>query len=1124
MIANNHDDDKTKSFILLTSGTQVSHYTIISKIGAGGMGEVYLAEDTNLKRKVALKLLPEHLSNDDSMRARFTREAQAAAKLDHSHIVQIHEVSEFKGRPFFAMAYVEGNSLRKIIKDGKMSIEQAIDYVKQICEGLNKAHESGIVHRDIKPANIIIDKDNKVRILDFGLATISGEEKLTKTGSTLGTAGYMSPEQIEGKQVDHRSDLFSVGVIFYEMLTGRRPFEGESDAAVSHSIRTATPEPIARYKSGTTGELQQIIDKALSKDPSLRYQHADGMLADLKRLEIAPAVTGKIKSRMWLVFPLIVVIAAMVYIFISQKENQQISTETGWSNSIAVLPFHDLSPDKNQGYLCEGMADAIISRLSTIGQIKVTALSSVLRFGENPDINKIARELDVKQVLTGTIMTDNGHLRVRTRLIKADDETLLWSDSYDREMKSIFAVQDDISHAITDVLELKLSGKEIENLAASGTDNIEAYNLYLKGRYFWNKKNYKHLLTAIDYFKQAIEMEPNYALAYSGLSDALLHYIFFGISDKNIYDSLMNEATIAANKALELDNNSGEIYASLGDILLEQAGDVKDKYIEVERVLLKAIQLNPGYAPAHLWYSLLLDKMGKQEQRKKELWKAYELAPLSPAVLLRMADYYDENNNIEKAISIYKQIIEIEPSFPYSYDRLAIYYSNENQFDKAEEMLNKYAEYTPDDFFYPVLRRGWLMYYMKKYDEADSLFKQAIEFAKNRYESYQAYAAFLRNIKDYNGAKINFETALKLEPNNAYLNYQYGRLISNIMHMYEEGAKYLSKSIEGDPFDIRAYYRLIEIKGILGEVDSALALCESALKVKKDYYNIHLLYLMLLMYKQEYDKADSLAKELAASPDTNIRSWGRESIPDSYIYRGKVNEALMKMDEGIEIDLREIGNSRQLIRKYNQAGNFASSLLNQHRVALDYYKMALEYDSLLYYPSITRLYIKGFMAEALERLGLSDSAQLIMDSIYDRIGQNKTSQLSLYYELMGPVLYERGDYDSSLVLFKMVEETSGPSFLTKYNLGRSLLRAGQSQEAIIAFEKSANTFDWSRLFNPGKSVLVYYFLAKAYDHAKRESEATKMYEKFLSFWKNADEEIHWAIEAKERLAELKSSS
>ena len=306
MPENQHDEDQTISFVPLTEGAKVGHYTIISKIGAGGMGEVYLAEDTKLNRKVALKFMPVHMAGNADLRSRFIREAQAAAKLDHPNIVPVYEVGEYQGRPYFAMAHIEGRSLRDIIKEGKLGTDEAVGLAMQILEGLQKAHDAGVVHRDIKPGNIIIDKDNRARLVDFGLAMVCGEEKLTKTGSTLGTVGYMSPEQVEGKKCDHRSDLFSVGVILYEMLTGRRPFEGDNDAAIARAITDSTPEPIARFKSGTTGETQQIVDKALSKDPSIRYQTAAGMLADLRRLGVGAVKLQKSNARLYLTAAVII--------------------------------------------------------------------------------------------------------------------------------------------------------------------------------------------------------------------------------------------------------------------------------------------------------------------------------------------------------------------------------------------------------------------------------------------------------------------------------------------------------------------------------------------------------------------------------------------------------------------------------------------------------------------------------------------------------------------------------------------------------------------------------------------------------------------------------------------------
>ena len=361
MTKHSGDNDETRTYVSLAKGTMVSHYRIVEKIGAGGMGEVYLAEDTELDRKVALKFLPPHLCQDEDCRKRFKREAQAAAKLDHPNIVPVYEVGDFKGRPFFAMAHIEGKSLRQVIKEGKLTVEESVNLIMQICEGLHKAHESGVVHRDIKPGNILIDNEKRVRVVDFGLATVSGEEKLTKTGSTLGTVGYMSPEQVQGKEIDHRSDLFSVGIILYEMLTGRRPFEGDNDAAISRSITDITPEPIERYKSGTTSELQQVIGKALSKDPSLRYQHADGIISDLKRAQLGASVDSLKPQR----------------------------------KMLAVLPFENLGPTEDE-YFADGITGEIMSRLAGIQELGVIARTSSIQYkGTEKSIQQNSEEFGV---------------------------------------------------------------------------------------------------------------------------------------------------------------------------------------------------------------------------------------------------------------------------------------------------------------------------------------------------------------------------------------------------------------------------------------------------------------------------------------------------------------------------------------------------------------------------------------------------------------------------------------------------------------------------------------------------------------------------------------------------------
>jgi serine/threonine protein kinase len=414
-------NDKTRTHLQLAKDTIVGHYRIIEKIGAGGMGEVYLAEDSKLNRKVALKFLPPQLCPDAEYRARFTREAQAAAKLNHPNIVTIYEVSEFNGRPFFAMENVEGQTLRDFGEGKELPFSRIIELAIQVCEGLAKAHSSGVVHRDIKPSNILIDSDGRAKIVDFGLASVHGSEHLTKTGSTLGTVGYMSPEQARGEEADARSDLFSFGVVLYEMITGKSPFKAESEIATIKNVIETVPEPLARYKTGVPGELQSIVSKALSKDRNLRYQHADELAADLKRLVHDSQYSGprlpqgQRKSRLSVIVTATVVVllaVSAVIFFKLQKQSAPIANSTPM---IAVLPFENLGSPEDE-YFADGITEEITSRLAGIEGLGVISRTSVLQFkGSKKSVGQIGKELGVSYILEGTVRwaKAGGQARVR---------------------------------------------------------------------------------------------------------------------------------------------------------------------------------------------------------------------------------------------------------------------------------------------------------------------------------------------------------------------------------------------------------------------------------------------------------------------------------------------------------------------------------------------------------------------------------------------------------------------------------------------------------------------------------------------------------------------------------------
>jgi len=431
-------------------GKTILHYKVVRKLGEGGMGEVYLAEDTKLDRQVALKFLSEQFASDQNFKVRFKREAQAAAALNHPNIITIHEVAEYEDRPFIAMEFVEGESLKELTARKDLSVQKVIDLGIQISQGLAKAHQAGIIHRDVKPQNILIDKDGRARICDFGLAKLRREVMLTRTGTTVGTVAYMSPEQGQGKEVDQRSDIFSLGVVLYEMITGQLPFKGEHEAAIVYSIVNETPEPLARYKANVPEGLERVVKKILRKDRDTRYQSAADITADLKELQRQSTTAATLSSksalgvrkekRSWAV-PVVgvillaaVVVIALLMLYsrtdVPTPPGAEMAARTGWKNSIAVLPFRDFSPGKDQEYFCDGMTDAIIGKLSGLEDLKIISMSSVMRYkAPEQDIREIGRELGVATILEGSIQQEENRIRLSAQLVSVADGSHLWSQT-----------------------------------------------------------------------------------------------------------------------------------------------------------------------------------------------------------------------------------------------------------------------------------------------------------------------------------------------------------------------------------------------------------------------------------------------------------------------------------------------------------------------------------------------------------------------------------------------------------------------------------------------------------------------------------------------------------------------
>ena len=760
----------------------ILHYRIIRELGKGGMGEVYLAEDTRLDRKVALKILPPEFAADAGRMARFVQEAKSASALNHPGIITIYEIGEAEGAQFIASEYIEGETLRQHMLRGRMPIREILDAAVQTAGALSAAHGAGIIHRDVKPENIMLRPDGFVKVLDFGLAKPAEQETpttstqaptiargKTEPGMLLGTLAYMSPEQARGKPVDARTDIFSFGILLYEMVTGRAPFEGETTSDIIASILKTDPPPLVFHSPEAPAELERIVTKAIAKRPEERYQTTQDLLIDLKRLRQQREIDGEIErsrsgdslnrssfafdsgqtaapaaardtqtvrnassaeyiatgikhhKRGFAIATLaIVVMAAIIAVVIF------LTAGATRIDSLAVLPFLNTGDDRSTEYLSDGISESIIYDLSQVSSLKVIPRSSVFRYkGQQTDPQTVARELGVRAVFTGTIRVQGDNLLVSAELIDAKENRLLWGQQYNHKIADSLSVQQEISRSISEKLRLNLSGAEENRLAKRHTESGEAYQEYLKGQFWLNKRSEEGFQKAIEYFNHAVEKDPSYALAYAGMADC---YALLGTYALMEPKEGFPKAKAAAMKALALDQQLAEAHTSLANILTSYEWDFASAETEFKR----AIALNPNYATAHQWYAEFLQMAGRYDESIAQIKRAQELDPLSLIIGAVAGRIYYCSRRYDQAIEQLEKTLQMDKHFGPASAFLAQAYLKKGLNEQAIATAQEPATAAPGVSVYlTILASAYAM--SGKTNEAKHLLAELTDLSKRQY-------------------------------------------------------------------------------------------------------------------------------------------------------------------------------------------------------------------------------------------------------------------------------------------------------------------------------------------------------------------------------------------------------
>jgi eukaryotic-like serine/threonine-protein kinase len=768
----------------LAAGTLLGPYQVLSALGAGGQGEVYKALDTTLDRTVVVKVLTPERSPHASSRARFEREAKLASALDHPNICTIHGLFDINGVNFIAMQYIEGQTVRQLVAGRPLELRSALSIAIQVADALAAAHARGIIHRDIKAGNVMVMEAGMVKVLDFGLAKLlerpeedSKDPHLTELGVPYGTATYAAPEQASGGPVDHRADIFSTGVLLYEMLAGTWPFHGKTAVDVRYAVLHETPVSIADMRgvdSPAIARLQEVLNRALAKKPEDRYQNIEEFRDELRALlqELDPensqptSFTGGIEP----VAPryhstdtkagpsrsrsLVLAVAATLLLALSLsalvyfKRSQQTAVE-----SLAVLPFTNASGNVETEYLSDGITESLINSLSQLPAVKVRSRNSVFHYkGKTIDPSKAGRELGVQAVLTGRVEQRGDALMISVELIDVKDDSHMWGARYDRNLSDLLTVQQELSRNITEQLRLRLTGTEEKQLAKDYNTSTEAYQLYLQGRYYWNQRTEDGLKKGIEYFEKATLKDPNYAPAYSGLADCYSLLNVYNIEPATVSN---DKARDAATRALQLDESLADAHASLASVLYRYYWN----WDEAEQHFKRAIQLNPNYATARQWYSAMLAARGRFAEANAQALQAQESEPLSLTIRSDVGRHLYFARQFDQSLAEHRKSVEMDPAFARAYcetgyvlDQLGKRDEAISEFQKALSLNGKYVN--------ALSGLGYALGVAGRNSEARGVIRQLQELGRQHYVSPYHLAVVYAGIGDKKEALTLLEKAL----------------------------------------------------------------------------------------------------------------------------------------------------------------------------------------------------------------------------------------------------------------------------------------------------------------------------------------------------------------------------